>query len=128
MFSRYCCNTNGSITDAAVKTTTVSEDSKLQSLPAVALPLEAGKIIPDAESIVLPELQKHNKRCSLQLTCHISNFTSNKHTYICKCHTLIEQVQPDDHKQVTPYMTINEHMYVTLDDLLVMVESMISHF
>lgn len=90
---------NGSITDAAVKTKTLSEDFKLLRLPVVAFPLEAGKIIPEADSIVLPELQKQNSIVSLQVTHpqkfnrnllqlirHISNYVSIKqariHAYI----------------------------------------------
>lgn len=58
MFSRYSCDTNGSITDAAVKTKTGSEVVNLLPLTVVAVRWEAGKITPEAESIVFPELQR----------------------------------------------------------------------
>lgn len=56
MFCLYFCDKNGSITEATVKTHMV--------LPLLieASKLEPGRSVPDAESVVLPELQKHRNQ------------------------------------------------------------------
>lgn len=64
LLSRYDWDTKGSTTDAAVTTKTRSDNPKL---------LDAGKTIPEADSIVLPEL--HKQKTLLQISINKYNET-----------------------------------------------------